>query len=181
MAPAFADLDADGDGQLCEEEFSSAGAVWLAEKDTDGDGVLSREELTAAMVERMNEIADRSSARMIERLDENDDGMIVADEIGRRHDPVELLSCLDEDGDGSISEDEFERMKAKDGRRHRSGKWGRRHRCRDRNWRMSGRHAGHADRSIRRLTVSAACRTRHGQGDMTGSLRMKTCLQPIGA
>ena len=133
MAPAFADLDADGDGQLSEEEFSSAGAVWLAERDTDGDGLLSQEELTAAMVERMTEIANRGSARMIERLDENDDGMIGADEIGQRHDPAELFSRLDDDGDGSISEDEFERMKAKDGRRHRGGKWGRGHRDRDRN------------------------------------------------
>ena len=133
MAPAFAELDADGDGQLSEEEFSSAGAAWLAEKDTDGDGLLSRGELTAAMVERMTGIAERSSAWMIGRLDKNDDGMIGADEIGRRHDPAEMFSRLDEDGDGSISEDEFERMKAKDGRRHRSGKWGRGHRDRDRN------------------------------------------------
>ena len=130
MGPAFADLDADGDGQLSEEEFSSMGAAWLAEMDADGDGLLSQDELAAAIVERMTEFADRSSARMIERLDENDDGMIGVDEIGNRHDPAKAFSRLDDDGDGSISEDEFESMKARDGRRHRGGKWG--HRDRDR-------------------------------------------------
>lgn len=132
MGPAFADLDADGDGQLSEEEFSSMGAAWLAEMDTDGDGLLSQEELAAAIVERMTEFADRSSARMIERLDENDDGMIGVDEIGHRHDPAEMFSRLDDDGDGLISEDEFDSMKARDGRRHRGGKWGHGHRNRDR-------------------------------------------------
>ena len=130
MGPAFADLDANGDGQLSEEEFSSVGAVWLAGKDTDGDGLLSQDELAAAIIERMTEFANRNSARMIERLDDNDDGMIGVDEIGHRHDPAEAFSRLDDDGDGSISEDEFGQMKARDGRRHRGGKWG--HRDRDR-------------------------------------------------
>ena len=132
MGPSFADLDSDGDGQLSEEEFSSLGAVWLAEIDTDGDGLLSQEELAAAIIERMTEFANRGSARMIERLDDNDDGMIGVDEIGHRHDPAEAFSRLDDDGDGSISEDEFEHMKARDGRRHRGGKWGNGHRDRDR-------------------------------------------------
>ena len=124
MGVDFAELDADGDGQLSEEEFAAAKMVWLASRDSDGDGMLSQEELEAAILEHMKAIASRSSGAMIERLDDNDDGMISVDELGGRYDPSEVFSRLDEDEDGMISESEFERMMSRDGKRRGHGKWG---------------------------------------------------------
>ena len=119
----FSDLDADGDGQLTEEEFAAANLVWLQRHDADGDGALSPEEAQAAIMERLSKAASRMTEKMFSRLDANEDGLIDADELdsmltGRGFDH------LDSDDDGMISAEEF------DHKRHR-GKKGR-HRHRDR-------------------------------------------------
>ncbi len=121
MGVEFAELDTDGDGQLSEEEFAAAKMVWLSSRDSDGDGMLSQEELEAAILEHMKEIASKSSSGMIDRLDENDDGMISVDELGGRYDPSDVFSRLDEDEDGMISESEFGRMMSRDGKRRGHG------------------------------------------------------------
>ena len=120
----FADLDADGDGQLTEEELASAHQVWLASKDADGDGMLSQEELNAAIAERIMAMAESQTARMIERMDDDGDGMISAEEIGDGRNPGKAFSRLDSDDDGMISEEEFSQMMNRDGRWKR-GKDGR--------------------------------------------------------
>ena len=127
MNIAFTDLDADEDGQLSQEEFDAAVAVWLAGKDSDGDGMLSQEELAEAMLARMMEIAERSSSMMMDGLDDDDDGMISADEIGHRRDSAKVFSRLDENDDGMISQEEFDSMKSKGERGRRGGKRGDRH------------------------------------------------------
>ena len=66
-------FDADGDGELNEEERGNAReamkAEMLAKYDTDGDGELSKEEKTAAF-----------KARMLEKYDTDGDGEISEDE-----------------------------------------------------------------------------------------------------
>lgn len=120
MGIEFSSLDADGDGQLTQEELESAKSMMLAELDSDGDGMVSEEELAAAIEARMSERAASYAARMIERLDEDGDGMVSVDEFSGHGDSDKLFSRLDRDEDGMISEDEFNRMQMRGKRGNRS-------------------------------------------------------------
>ena len=117
----FSSLDADGDGQLTQEELASAKSMMVAELDADGDGMVSEEELAAAIEARISERAASFAARMIEKMDEDGDGMVSVDEFGGHGDPDKLFSRLDRDEDGMISEDEFNRMHMRGKHGHR--KW----------------------------------------------------------
>lgn len=101
--PAFATLDADGDGAISLAELQNAGAARFAEMDTDGNGALS----SAA---RAAEMADRA-AEMIARMDENGDGELQADEMkprGRGDHAGRMFGHMDADADGLISEEEYD-------------------------------------------------------------------------
>ncbi len=125
MGVGFADLDADGDGMLTEDEFAAARSAWFARHDADGDGMLSQDELNAAIMENLARMVEKRSGAIIDRMDEDGDGMIAMDEIGMEHDPGRAFSRIDRDDDGMISESEFDRMKSKDGMKdRRSGRKG---------------------------------------------------------
>ena len=120
--PDFATLDADGDGILTQEEMESRGAARFAEADTDGDGGLSADELTAAAAAR----AAERTARMLERLDTNGDGLLQQTEMQPRGDRAgKMFERMDTDGDGGISEAEFDaaraRLMERRGERHGQG------------------------------------------------------------
>lgn len=104
--PDFATLDANGDGALTLDELQARGAARFAEADANGDGALSAEEMVAAAEARN---ADRV-ARMIERHDENGDGLLQQDELPTRgQDRAErMFERADANDDGTISEEEFE-------------------------------------------------------------------------
>ncbi|PIV72642.1 MAG: hypothetical protein COW55_16065 [Rhodobacteraceae bacterium CG17_big_fil_post_rev_8_21_14_2_50_65_11] len=108
--PAFADLDADGDGQLTQEEMMAHRNARFAEADTDGDGSLDRDEMIAASAARIEERIDR----MMARIDEDGDGLISAGEMAamgpRGQGPEQMFTMLDSDGDGTISAAEFDEM-----------------------------------------------------------------------
>ena len=92
-------FDSDGDGVLSESEVGDR--VWnrLAslDVDTDGDGVISLDELDAA-------IAAGREAKF-ERLDSDNDGLIMEQEVAARF--WTKISEADTDSDGGVSLDEF--------------------------------------------------------------------------
>ncbi len=107
--PDFATLDLNGDGALTLEELQAQAEARFASIDTDSDGGLSAEELIAAAEGRA---ADRA-AKMIERLDENGDGILQQDEMPRRGgDRADrMFERVDADEDGVISQEEFDSAK----------------------------------------------------------------------
>ncbi len=111
--PSFTELDANGDGQLTLAELEAHGEARFAATDTDGDGLLSRDELIAAGAAR---VARGVDARL-ERFDDNEDGMLSANEADdmrpRRPSPERIFGHMDADGDGVVTEAEFEEAAAR--------------------------------------------------------------------
>lgn len=106
----FEDVDANGDGLITKDEIVAQAAARFATVDTNGDGNLSAEEL-AAVSERAKE--DRI-AKMIERRDENGDGVLSQAEMAPNEDRADrMFERLDSNGDGAISAEEFAEMKDK--------------------------------------------------------------------
>lgn len=118
--PDFATLDLNGDGSLSLEELQAQGEARFANVDTNGDGAISAEELIAAA----NGRAEDRAARMIERLDENGDGVLQQDEMPTRGaDRAErMFERVDADDDGAISQEEFDTAKERRGGRRDHGK-----------------------------------------------------------
>lgn len=82
--PAFAEIDADGDGAVTREELrifgTLRGRARFAGIDTDGDGLASRDELLAHDATQAGARVDRSIAR----LDVDGDGLLSAEEAAAR-------------------------------------------------------------------------------------------------
>ncbi len=112
--PTFQELDTDGNGEITQEEMAARGAARFAANDTDGDGFLTQEEIEAAAMSRA---ADRA-ARMIERMDANNDGKLALDELKSRTDGDRMFDRVDADDSGSISEEEFAKMQDRMKQRH---------------------------------------------------------------
>ena len=119
-AEMFQELDANKDGSDSEDEYENR-PDRLARADTDGIGFLSAEDLLAAGDDR----ADRRVARMIERLDANDDGVLSQEEIEARRSPAGMFDRLDANNDGMVSEEEFAdaRIGHRGGGKRGHGKW----------------------------------------------------------
>jgi Ca2+-binding EF-hand superfamily protein len=136
----FAKVDADGDGFVTAEEMKAAGEARHAERaakmlgrfDTDGNGSLDASELEAMGGKhgemhggkeggKRGDKGGDKGARMIERMDANDDGKLSMEEMTQRHDPAKMFERLDKDENGSISAEEFEAAKKMHGKRHGKG------------------------------------------------------------
>ena len=115
----FSVADADGDGQLSQEEYRGLPAAVRADRerqraeaqrerragefaaaDADGDGRLSQEEFHAAPAARRAE----RQRRLFTRLDADGDGKLTASEIPSL---ATRLARLDANGDGQITRDEM--------------------------------------------------------------------------
>lgn len=117
----FEEIDANGDGQITQDEITAHAAARFAAADTDGDGALSADELVAQREAQRAERMQKAAERMLERRDTNGDGRLTADEMGPR-DGDRLFSRLDANEDGAISKEEMEQAREKFEKRH--GKWG---------------------------------------------------------
>jgi Ca2+-binding EF-hand superfamily protein len=106
MRPDFATLDLDGDGMVTLAEMQAQPAARFTAADTDADGALSLQELTAQLA---NGAADRA-ARMLERLDENGDGLVQSSEMAARATGQmdRMFDRLDADNDGNLTAAEFD-------------------------------------------------------------------------
>lgn len=112
----FTDIDTNADGQLTLEELLAKPQQQFAAADTDGDGGISATELAEAMKAEMAARIDERATDMVERMDENDDGLLQPEEMspaGRRGgesgDMLEhMFEMIDADEDGVITEEEFD-------------------------------------------------------------------------
>jgi hypothetical protein len=120
--------DEDGDGALSTEELGKLGDKMI-EADSDGDGLISRDELLSKVTERLENMmmrgpmrraggmmwmrgmggmerpdADEIADRMISKRDEDGDGALSTEELGKLGDK---LVDADSDGDGLISQEEL--------------------------------------------------------------------------
>lgn len=104
--PGFAELDADGSGQITVEDFEMLRAARFAAFDTDGDGQVSRTEFEA---EASGRAAERAG-EMFVILDVDGDGILSRDVLEMRGGAMgpRMIERLDTDGDGSVSAEEFE-------------------------------------------------------------------------
>lgn len=121
--PDFATLDTDGDGALTMEELQAAATARFAAADTDGNGLLSADEIAAARAEAQAE----RIARMVERLDTNEDGGISQAELevvrrGGGQMAERMFERADANDDGRLSAEEFEQAQDRRGGGKRGGK-----------------------------------------------------------
>lgn len=117
---SFEELDTDGSGGISQAELEARRTARFAAADGDGDGRLTPVELEAAAQARAAEYA----ARVMERFDANEDGVLEQAEMPKPRHAGRLFGRMDADGDGSISAEEFAdaRDHAQE-RRGRHGKW----------------------------------------------------------
>ena len=105
----FETLDTNGDGSITASDLEAAGDARFAELDADGNGQVSEEEFVA----RSMALAAERAATMFERLDADGDGALSRDVLearsGRGSGMAErMIQRADADGDGAVSQEEFD-------------------------------------------------------------------------
>ncbi|WP_380057671.1 EF-hand domain-containing protein [Falsihalocynthiibacter sp. SS001] len=113
-------IDTNADGKISAEEMKAHADARFAEMDADGDGKVSPEELKAFSEKRQSERHAERQAKMIERLDQDGDGMLSQEEMTPKG-ADQMFEKLDTDGDGQLSEEELKAAKGKRGGHHKKG------------------------------------------------------------
>jgi hypothetical protein len=103
----FAEIDANGDGKITQDELDAMKAKHFAEADANSDGKVTADEIQTQMAARMAERMARGARMMIAFADDNGDGALSADEMAAGPEGG-MLMRLDKDGDGAVSQDEFD-------------------------------------------------------------------------
>jgi len=126
-APTFEMLDTNSDGAITAAELGAKAMEKFNQRDTNGDELLDASEILAAGQARMEarrgdrepregselraeqraEMAALRIEHLIERQDENGDGMLSAEEM-KPDNAVDRFGNADADGNGEISQSEFE-------------------------------------------------------------------------
>ncbi len=122
--PAFAEIDADGDGKVTPAEIDTWRSARMAGLDTDGDGMLSKEEVKASIQARMEARADRMVEGMFAARDSDGDGKLSAPEMALPAAPQRLFDRIDADKDGAITEAEVEAAQTRMAERMGEGRRG---------------------------------------------------------
>ncbi|SNT28794.1 EF-hand domain-containing protein [Antarctobacter heliothermus] len=122
MEKMFEQIDADKDGKITKDEMEAHRTARFEAIDADGDGKLSKEEMDGARDARRLE----RTQKMVESLDQNDDGLLSAEELaagGPKRGPEAMFDRLDADEDGALTLEEMQQAhgKMRDGGKHRSG------------------------------------------------------------
>lgn len=115
---AFEVLDANGDGQVTQDEMQARALARFTEADANGDGKLSAEEMAAAAEKRIQQQMDgragriaKRTERLIERRDTDGDGLLSLAEMaqGGRHGDrgAMFFERFDANGDGVVTLAEF--------------------------------------------------------------------------
>ncbi|WP_099826351.1 EF-hand domain-containing protein [Oceaniglobus indicus] len=133
--PTFSELDVNGDGAIDQGDLDAHAAARFDAVDTDGNGAISAAEMEAEMMQRAKDRNQDRAARMIERMDRNDDGALDRSELdgmrGKGDRGGRMLERADTDGNGSVSEAEYnaamEKMAERHGKRHGRDKGHRMH------------------------------------------------------
>lgn len=108
----FDRADADDSGDVTYEEFAAVFGNRFTSADADGNGELTVGEV-ADGIQRI--MAERMAARVIERLDTNDDGKLTVAEIESQQ--KKLFALADRDDDGKVTIEEMQRRPGFDGGR----------------------------------------------------------------
>lgn len=121
----FATLDTDGNGEITLEDLDAARDNRFAEMDANGDGQVSEAEFIAHAQTRAGERA----SEMFARLDADGDGSLSRDVLEAREGGGRMASRMieraDTDGSGGVNAEEFEAIKERMAER-RGGKSGKR-------------------------------------------------------
>lgn len=99
-------IDADKNGEISLEEFTTARLERFNAADANKDGSVTREEMLAQVEKRR---AEHRVNRMFEHLDANKDGMITENET--RVMAEKRFARMDRNDSGSIEKSEMRRMK----------------------------------------------------------------------
>jgi hypothetical protein len=97
MRDLFSEVDADGSGNITQEEIDAFQAAQVQSADQNGDGAIDLEEFSAVYLERMRPMM----VDAFQRFDDDGDGSITEAELDERFGDV--VSRLDRDGDGALS------------------------------------------------------------------------------
>jgi Ca2+-binding EF-hand superfamily protein len=141
MVERWLENDADGDGQLSEDELPGFMAQMMGQADTNGDGALDRAELTAAAEQFGRRFGGggfggpgggfggpgADPRAMVQQFDRNGDGMLQPQEIPPQM--MRMFQGADGNGDGAIDQQELaeisRRMQERFGGGGRGGRAGR--------------------------------------------------------
>ena len=108
--PSFDELDKNADKMISKEEISAHARGRFQAGDTNNDGLLSSDELTAMHLAHVVRVAQARQAKMLAKLDTDQDGSLSFEEIQacrKGPNPKRLFEHFDADKNGMISQDEF--------------------------------------------------------------------------
>lgn len=111
----FDAMDANADGSITREELAAHRDTRFDTADADADGTVTEDELVAAMMKRVSSDEMRTrAARMISRMDKDEDGALSMEELAAS--PMDrMFDRLDKDGDGAVTRAEAEAAKKRMG------------------------------------------------------------------